>query len=686
MAVNHNSVNTIQVDGAPEYSVVVPETDILSIEQSVYTIVPETDLLLLEQEVLENFTFEGNILTIEQSVAAITNDLDIMLVEQTVLQPGQVVIGCDLVDWDVIVTINGNLIPNENILEEVIVERGENEASLASFTLNGHKYLGYQNVCEIQGKPVTISVNKDGQITRIYTGIVDYPEYDIIQEKTKINCTDRRREQINSQLGTVVKSIGYWTEEIFGEAEDVADELDDRLTTVPKTVDFDAFGNYQVSDLLPKSTPDIVLSSTDILKRTPNVEVLSRARIINKVVIDFGYRFNRLHQSNIQYLWQHPDINSFCQWAKYGRTLASREMIYSAAVGAGWAISPINYNDLWPGGWYNCEGQKVGWQPITTLGTSWKDSGQTYTDSNGQTQQIQERESTTVQDMNAVMCLGASWGASKRWAQNLTEKYLVTVQAPESIAQFGEVKQDRSYGISSDYDIAEWEQIQAYTTSAGQYESSKVTLPGTTSFYVNLADNRSIFNESYLVAVNQARTTIIKTHRDNRSFLQITPLPELDLRHTVQVQMSKLEQLGKVIRIRHVFKATNHEAYTEVELASSKVCAGSATDTPLSIPSAPAFPSAYQLDNVGLGNHFGLDPDTYPGAESWTGMVGNQIIGGYSGTQEWTLMTQYPISFTVESPDIPDNLRNEIEAVRNVSYDVKIPNNDFNVIYLGDCG
>ena len=155
--------------------------------------------------------------------------------------------------------------------------------------------LGLQNVESLTGKSVTMDVDTDEGTFRIYTGIVDICDVDLIEKKITIHCTDRRTELINSTLGAVVPTIGIYSAIIFGrDPKDPADELAQRLTTVPLTVDFDAYGNYTLSNLAPKSTPDFVLTGSKIYYRDPKVEFTSRGRITNKVTIGFQYRRARL--------------------------------------------------------------------------------------------------------------------------------------------------------------------------------------------------------------------------------------------------------------------------------------------------------------------------------------------------------------------------------------------------------
>lgn len=655
---------------------------VIEFEQAVKNYSAAATVIEIEQTVDFKGTAEGEVIAFEQAVKGFADSQVVIEFEQTVKSLSDVGT-CFVSDWDLLLTINGAVIPKNQIIGRMEVLRSESDAALLTFELRPP--VGIQDPCEYQGKRVTLDVIQGTETTRIYTGIVDYPTYSLVGETVQYRCTDKRRELINSQLKTAVKSIGYYTKSIFGEPVDTADELDKRLTTVPLSVDFDAYGNYTVTNIAPKSTADYVISSSDVFRRNPRVEIASRARLVNKFTFNMEYRYSRLHARSATFFWQHPAKDNICLFLEDRYSLTSKEMVRSAAQSAGWPlVGDIDFEEVWPGGWYNCGENLVGWSPIITSGGNMVQE----TDNNGDpitgptgspNYRLQGR---SVQNTGSLFCLGAFWKAGKRWAQTKSEIYTATVEAPQSISKFGIIEQERNYGVESEYDDDEFENIGQWDERFGKLEPYKTTI--SEGYYIDYSDNRGEFNESFLTAVNIGKTTILRSHRDNRIIVEVPLSPEYDLKHTIEVATNKVDGRGKVSQIRHVFDISNKEAYSEVELSLSRA-PGSASNTPISIPGVPNIPTS-TIGTVFLGNFFGLDPNLY-NSENWTGMIGNKIAGEYlGGGVTNTYVTTFPEAFVVRTPDIPDNLRENIAGNSSINYTVSIPNDPFEIAFVGDCG
>ena len=116
---------------------------------------------------------------------------------------------------------------------------------------------------------------------------------------------------------------------------------------------------------------------------------------------------------------------------------------------------------------------------------------------------------------------------------------------------------------------------------------------------------------------------------------------------------------------------------TKIELALS-VTSGSASNSSLAPPTRPTdtlTPSDY---NITLGSRYGIDPALNDG--SWTGFVGNAyvtdlVLGGTN-----TYRTQYPESFTVDTPAINTIYTDAVELTGSASYTVAIVDDDLTVV------
>lgn len=615
-----------------------------------------------------------NIVSVEQEVRGRQAATNIVTIEQRVIDPANVAV--NTCSWKKpIIHLAGTIVDPGTITGQIEVIRSENNASLATFTVK--QACGTIDPDQFQGSSVTIDVDDAGTVKRIYTGIVDIPEVDIIRGRITYRCTDRRRELINNQLSTIKNNIGYYSTHIFGEAKDTFEEVEYRLETVMQSVDFDAFGQYTLTSLNPKASPDYTLTGSQVYrdgKNDPKVELTSRARIINKVNINFGYRYPKLYHWETGYTWEHPDKDTICTYFTSGRSFPSKEMIRQAAKASGWVLNAEpTFTPIWDAGFYRCSGNTIAF--TTTVASSdvipsTDANGDPIVDSNGNT--VYTRTNRSFEDSRYMWALGTTFTLSNRWAQTIEEDYSLTINAPQSQSKFGVVEQNARYGLESPFDTVDWESYEAYNNVLPDGN----TISGNT--IIDKDTNRQEFNTALITALNRAKTTILKSHRDNRVKFIRSMWPEIDLKHTVRLNSNKIDVTGKVSEIRHAFDINNKLADTTVELSFSQ-SEGSASDTSLSVPSAPTYTASQVVSSVTLGNYYGKDPATTNDSENWTGMIGNQYNYDTTGGITNITLTTFPIYFVVKSPSVQDEARENRTVSTSGSYNVEIPNDSFTV-------
>ena len=572
--------------------------------------------------------------------------------------------------WDLVIILGGRRIPNSYIVDILTVVSTEDTNTLCDFTLRIP--ASTIDLTEYQGKAVTVDVLQTGSMRRIFTGVVDIPEVDISLETITCRCTNRIEELINSTLGNVVQQIGGRSDYVHSVPNDVVDQLNQRMTTIPYSYHFNPYNVFILTAWQPKSTPDATLVDADVYYATPEVEVNSRGRVVNKINIKLEYRFERMYNMDVTFDWTSPIDDDNCFLFRDGATLTHKALVDMAIQGTGWTLNgSVSYTAIMPAGWYECGGQKLAWSPVSVQGTTvYKREpdqgnglpGNIINDANGNPI-VDEVVTNGLTDYTNVYCLGANFTLSTRWVQTLTEEYAIAITSPQSITQYGTIDTDESYGFEDPVGAEGWENKDARFDTTG--------FSG--DYYIDRDLNREGFNQVFAVAANKAKTSILKSHRENFVRFRTAIWPALDLNHTVELDTSRVDTKGKVRNYRHYFDIATGEAYTDTELALSKAQGSQAEDV-FSTPTPPDTSFSIPAIVVTLGNHFGEDPSV-PEATNWTGMIGNKFIGGWK--------TQFPESFVVITPPVPDELRETRTLETNTSYNISVPNDALTITFDG---
>lgn len=634
--------------------------ELIAIEQTIVIMSDGLEQLMAIEQTVELYSIgSGQLIAIEQTVQALSVG-ELIKIEQRVQSPSEL-LGLDRRGWEAFVTLDGLAI--ECLHANIRVTRSENGASLMELTTIPQP--GLQDIDSLAGKNIICDIQTVDGLFRIFTGKVDVPQVDLIEKKITLSCTDNRVELINSTMAGVVSTIGYWSSVIFQPPKNVAEELEQRLSTVPIAVDFDAYGNYSITSKQAKSIADFVLTGIPpdgVYYRDPSVEYTSRANITNRVSIDFQYRFARLHHMQKHFSWRSPIADNFCLFLQQGYTHASRTMIEQAALTAGWPVrGNISYTPIHPSGWY-CGG--IGWSTASTQGTTvpvLDSAGNPLIDASGNP--VTETRITRYTDYGPTFADGAEWDATTRWVQTVVENYTLIVSAPQSIAQYGVVNAYSQYASEDTTDTASWEDYQTYNNPYNQI---------TNNYFIDTATSRSDLNTAIITAINIAKTMILNLHRDTRVNVSRFIWPQLDLRHTVEINATitnggALRARGKVFSIIHNLNTSTGEGVTNIALALSRA-QGTQVDSGISVPGIATDTVDYGPSTIVLGNHYGEDPAGHP---EWHGRIGNKVV---PNPPLFPIMTTFAEQFIVDTGDIPDALRLDKDKATSANYNVSIPN------------
>lgn len=672
---NFNALNSAAINAIGEYVPVVASGNLVIMEQVVGEVgvgnllgaeqlvglIESGNLLDIEQVVLLRETGSGLLVELEQVTQTVADGILVNILQHVLDTSASDSTFFDRNGWDVIIQIGTEVIDTDKLHGPVVIERKEGAAALAEIVLIPD--AGVQDIISYSGKTITIDSRTASGIRRLFTGIVDIPDVKIIDKKIVLRCSDRRVEKINTDQAALVSTVGSYSSEVFkGNDLDVATQLENRLSTTPETLDFDAYGNALVTNLLAKTVPDATLSDSQVFRKEPRISFLSRARLVNSMKIEYKYRYTRLYHWTRNFIWTSPIANNFCLFLQSGYQLTPKTMVTQAITAAEWPIDGnISFTDTPASGWL-CGG--IGWLGQSTLGYYTQvtdENGNTVSDTSGNPVYTLGFN-TGAQNLTTIFCTAATWSAGTRWSQIVEEDYSFTVKAPQSITQYGTIEGYVGTEYETPAETSEWEDYQSYDNEGlGD------------NFSMDLDLGRAIFYQVQNIMISQAKTSIIKSHRDTRVTFFRTLWSDVELHHTVRVNTGPIQAKGKVFKIKHTLNVLNGEDETEITLALSK-SQGAATDNvPAYLPKPTDTTFSPDISTISLGSHYGQDPST-DAAATWTGYAGN-ITAGF-------LITFYTSQFIVDTPPVPDEYRQPRSlSGGGSSFDVEIQDDELVITF-----
>jgi len=591
--------------------------------------------------------------------------------------------------WEPIITVGGILLTARDLTGGISVTKSENDNTVANFSVI--LYPNTYSLYNYQGKDVTITIRTLSSIYRIFTGKVDVPMINIIEEKLTLNCVADRRVLLNN-MADVEPYIGYYSATVLGDNADTDARINARMSTIPASLDFDSWNRYIITSWTAKASPDFSYGSSAVYRRDPEMTIDSAGQVLNSINITMNYGYQRKHARYAQYFWRHTyapgdsgGTAGICDFLRVAPSMPTRQMITSAIQSAGWPIVPgtMSFGRQYQSGSYNCSGVWVQWSTVQTSTQNlqvYNSNGTPATDSTGN--KIYRSVTAQIADNTNVFTMSAQWNACNFFSQNVTESYSLTVQAPESLSRYGLIASQESYGYDGNDAYASWEQSTAYQEPPQGVTIYTDGVSG--SYFFNSTADRNTFNNAYISAINKANTSILKSHRNTRITFQRPFTPTMELSHTVQLTGKWMRGSGKCSRITHYLNISDNgggvggEAYTDVMLLQYRG-SSTITPTPLTVTAPPIDNTVYTQFGAILQTHLGEDPDQ-PAAALWNGYVGNKTITqSTSGGGSNITRSNYPESFTVDTPSIPDNLRSTKTLAKSVTYNVNLPND--NVVY-----
>lgn len=663
MLLNAYQINDNQVNGAQEYTL--------------------NSLISISKTISKHETYNGSILSIEKDIIATENSFSLLTIGKIINDAAIASTFYSRNGWEPIISVGGMTLRDVDLTGGIQIDKNEGDNATASFSII--LYPNTYNLYTYQGKTVNIYVRQSGVIYPLFTGIVDTPVIDVIQEKLTLNCVSDRRVLIGN-MTTVEPYIGYYSASVFGVYTDTLTRINNRMSTIPYSLDFDSSNNYSINSWAAKDTPDYTFGSSGVYRKNPQLTIDSAGQVINKVDISLEYGYQRHRSVAAEYIWRHPycptDITTgrggICSFLEDRPSIPSKQMISAAIDSAGWALAPytLYFGKQFISGSYNCGGVWAQWSTIETSSLNapvYNADGTQAKDATGNT--LYRSVPTVTTDNTDVYTMYAQWTSVTQFSQNVKEVYTITVQAPESIDRYGAILTTESYGYTAVDQYATWEQSGKYTPPP----AGVTTVGAGYNYYFNGDQDRATFNNAYICALNKAKTQILKSHRQDRINFQRPLLPTVELKHTIELTGKWIRGKGKCQRITHILNISDNtngsggEAYSDITLLQYR---GHTTvsETPLYVINSPT-----DTDNGGylglvLDTHLGQDPSAAEAA-NWNGYIGNNSLYKQTTLLSYAYTrSNYQESFIVDTPTVSASLRSDKTLNSSASYDVNIPN------------
>ena len=556
---------------------------------------------------------------------------------------------------------------------DLIVDKGEGESITCDLELIPG--FGRQDPSDYFGKElIVIAENPTSGPYRIFTGVVDTTEFDVMTWRTSLRATNRRKELIGAIVGVDEKfGTQFDTSYLIDQELSTEDKVEELLKYAPKSLDFDSYNEYHYVDWEPKATADFVLASADVFRRKPTVEVVNRSRIINQVKLKVEYQYTRLHYVQVHYTWN-AEFNSagagFDKVTQQGYSLTRKETIVAAIEGTGWPLraGSLGFEDLPPPGWYGGIGWQGDVQQATTVANT-DAGGSPLTDSNGNTV-YRSVTKQAYKGTNGVHCTEAGFDLTYRFSQQGIKSYNLEVNALESQGYFGVISRESGYSITDTYDAERWNNNEAHVRFFDVGNGTTLTLDSSQTYEVTTQEGKARSNIQAAIAA--AQVEILKSHRENIVTCEVALMPQLELHHTVEINSNVIESKGKVKRITHTISFDEYDSSTKIETAQYYLGSGGTTASTVPPTITPSNPAAFPGNRV-LPSIYGVDPNLRLNYDGW---YGNRYITG-SLTK-----TAYTEQFRVDTPFIPGGLTNGIKFSNNTtSYSLEIPAATIGIIY-----
>ncbi|APC45943.1 hypothetical protein QHH_31 [Halomonas phage QHHSV-1] len=592
------------------------------------TLVSGGPLITFQQEVVRLSEVPAQtLITFKQSVERHVPGGPLIRFRQTVLSPAQIATSPTRI------TLDGEDITAKcDIVWSVTGAEGANRT--ANITIIDLP-RGPLDITSYEGREVTISRLQDGVLEPLFSGVVDVPRYLRLPSRISLTCSDLRNERVGKHDREALKQMTGGLFSPITQRDDATGEqwVGELMRTVEGSLDYTGAGALRFRPWA-LGAPRYSLTGRDVYYRELETEFATRSDIRNKIRATLEYRW--FQRNTIAHAVSLAlELSDLCKsqgcWPAsrvedengnlVPQSWPTRAAIRSAAESvSGWMPVALDYLDLPPDGWY---------RPKSDV-----------------TRKISLGANDVIRD---TRCIGADITFERYISQAKREAYALTVEAPESIEQHGEiVDNDMRFAVESRIPPEIFEERGCSTGPA---------------------DDRRADVELAIQAIQRmAAKKIRERHRGNHLAYRYHPqtgrpgvgqvLP-VEIGDVVQISATEVNGVGFVTEFAHRSNDKG-DIWTDLKLAVSRV------DSSLSVTedwTLPAAPASYKLTPPEPGQ---LETPDCPAP------VGEVEIEGDSRIEpDGTVI--------IVAPAVDRSKVDEIQGTREHTYSVAIPKDQLSV-------
>ena len=497
--------------------------------------------------------------------------------------------------WTTIVTIAGVDV-TESIFGNIVIDAEEDSARVADLTIAPASTSF--TVAAWVGKSITIDIaamhtGSPTSVERLFTGIIDTPVLDLAGRRIGLRCTDDLQGVVEAMDAAAIDAAipdGYYSPAIFDPAARGWSRAQDRLSTVPASLDLTPAGALRLTAWEPSFAPDLAFTAAHLLDGSLSVSIAGAHDLTNSIAIDFGYRFPRVKAETYAVGYSYVSAGTISDFSAALSWFLQRSAVESAIKSAGAKIVAISYTPL----------------PSSGVG-SWIPS-----------------------PYDAELCMGFTATVTFDYGQTIEERHAITVYAPNSIAAVGTRSARLSGALEGVYPP-----IVAAETSMLLYGNAISSIPPqdtaagvigqTVAAEVTLTpdSDRAAADAAMETLIAIAKTKIWASHRHNAVAASVALNPSIDVDKTISITAPGVTAKGKCRSLTHRLSPETGQATTDFAIALCSV-AGTGVghdETPTAAP-AGSTPASTTLADAPIVDFNYLAAEdhvltiTFPGVET----------------------------------------------------------------------